>query len=183
MNNKVESTADESIELVALMATKPQTEQEIDYYENMLIVSEEIYESIQKRIKVGSIINRSLVLGFIPIKTKHVLDELDISKLKLELQEIKYTVFNQKQYYQSWLDRKKDYDLRMDSVYRECNQNFDEVLEKAKGVTTNPRLPQVIKDYKNPTNDQELKVQFYLYLKQEINNFEVHGSKGMKVAK
>lgn len=177
IKNETKSIREESRELGAMMASKPQTDQMVDFYKNNLIINEETYESLKLRISVGHTVVKHLVFGLIPIKSKKILDSLGISRLKMEMNDISNTVFNNKQYYQSWLDRKKDYDLRMDGVIRECNDNFEAVLKKAKAVTTNPQLPQVIKDYKNPNNDQEMKVQFYLYIKLQVNNSEVHGKK------
>ena len=65
----------------------------------------------------------------------------------------------------------------MDSITRECNANFDFVLKEAKSITNNIRLINTIKDYKNSENNQQIKNEFYLYLKQEVNNSMVHRKK------
>lgn len=175
--NKVKSLKEESQELGAIMQTKPQTDQMVDFYKENLLINEEIFESLGERIDLGYTVSKSLLLGFIPIKTKKVLDSLDVSRLKMERNDVKNIVSNNKQYYQSWLDRRADYDLRMDSIIRECNDNFDGMLKKASEVETNPQLHQVIKEYNNPENNQEMKVQFYLYIRMEVNNSIVYAKK------
>jgi len=124
-----------------------------------------------------------LILGFIPVKSKKILDGLEISRLKMEMNDISNTVFNQKQYFENWKQRKEDYEIRMDKITRECNEHFDETLKKAKEITANPQLQQVISEYSNPDNDQDMKNQFFLYLKQNINNSQVFGNKKMKPVK
>ena len=43
--------------------------------------------------------------------------------------------------------------------------------EKAKTINTNPILATAIFNYKNENNDQNLKNEFYLFLKQSVSNF------------
>lgn len=175
--SKVKSTSQESMELAALLESKPQIDQKIKYYINILKSSEELYMAIQERMDVGYTIKKSLILGVIPINTKVVLDDLDMARLNMELQDIEDTVFNQKQYYENWLNRVKEYENKVDEITRDCNQNFDLVINEAKTITNNIRLIQTIIDYKNVGNDQNIKNEFFLYLKQEINNNQVYNSK------
>lgn len=174
MNRKVESISEETMKLAEILKSKDQVEQKLKYYKELLLNSQKIHESIQKRIKVGKIKSTAMVFGIIPVLKSTVLDNLDIARLEKELIEIEDVVFNQQQYYEAWMSRKRDNDLKVDEVTRECNQNFNEVLERAKKITSNPRLTNELANYKNDKNDQRIKTEFYLYLKQEINNFEVH---------
>jgi hypothetical protein len=174
---KVKDTSEESKELASMMQAQPQVEQKTAYYKGILLANEELHTSIQERITKGYTVSKILILGFIPIKKKSILDSLDIARLKVELQEVENKSYAQKQYYEHWLGTAKSYEAKMDSVTRECNQEFDKVLEEAKNITRNLRLQEAIGNYKNDKKDQMLKNQYYLYLKQEINNSQVHGKK------
>ena len=175
-NNKVKSTSDESLELVALLESKPQIDQKVKYYKGVLETNGELYESLHDRLKKGYTVTKSLIFGFIPVKTKHVLDELDKSRIKMEIQNIDDAVWNIKQYYENWLSRVKEYEFKMDEVSRECSQHFDTVLKKSRDIAGNLRLNDTLKEYDE--NGAELsqndKNAMYLYLKQEVNNAEVH---------
>jgi hypothetical protein len=179
--DKVQSTSEESKELASIALAFPQAKRKKAYYEGIMLANEELYNSIQKRIKKGGTITKAFIFGFIPVITKHKLDDTDISRLNVELQEIENKIYSQQQYYEHWLKAVKDYETRMDGVTRECNQQFDEVLKKAKEIKQNMRLQEGIANYKNEDNDQQLKNEYYLYLKQEVNNHEVHkGKKGKR---
>jgi len=170
----VKSTSEESMKLAQILESKNQTEQKLKHYKDLLVNSQKIHESIQKRIEAGKTSSTSWIFGIIPVFKSSALDDLDIAKLEKELIEIEDTVFNQQQYYEAWMSRKRDNDAVVDEITRECNQNFDEVLEKAKKITSNPRLVSELANYKNDDNDQRIKMEFYLFLKQEINNNDVY---------
>jgi len=172
---KIDSTAEESKELAAIMQAQPQVEQKTKYFKNLLLAQDELHTAIQERINIGYTVSKAFVLGFIPIKIKTVLDTCGIARLKVELQEVENKAYSHQQYYEHWLKASKNYESKMDGITRECNQQFDFVLDKAKKINHNPRLDQVITNYVNKDNDQQLKNQYYLILKQEVNNFEVHG--------
>lgn len=170
----VKSISEESLKLAEILKSKDQTEQKLKHYKDLLLNSQKIHESIQKRIEAGKTSSKLWIFGILPVFKSSVLDDLDIAKLEKELIEIEDTVFNQQQYYEAWMSRKRDNDAKVDEITRECNQNFDEVLEKAKKITSNPRLVSELANYKNDNNDQRIKMEFYLFLKQEINNNEVY---------
>ncbi len=172
---RVESISEESKELVSLMNAQPVVKRKIEYYENNMKANSELFDCIQERIAAGYTKSTALVFGFIPVVTKNKLDSTDIARLNVELQQIEDVVYNNKQYYESWLARSKSYELKMDDITRECNQNFDAIFDKAMEVENNPRLAMAMKNYKNEEGDQQLKNEYYLVLRQEVNNFEVHG--------
>ena len=98
------------------------------------------------------------------------------------MQEVDNKVWNHKQMYENWLDRLKSFEFEMDEISRECSQHFDNILEKAREINGNLRLNDALRSYdndpeegvKNAKNDQQIKNEFYLYLKQEVNNSQVH---------
>jgi len=168
---KIDDTTSESLELVEMIKQKPQIDAMVKYYKEMFDIVQDIQSSIEDRIKAGGTIKKSYLLGFIPVKTKAVLDSLEIYRLKEENIELENEKFNISVYYQNWSDRLVEYEDRMDVVTVECNKNFDETLEKAKTINTNPILATAIFNYKNENNDQNLKNEFYLFLKQSVSNF------------
>jgi hypothetical protein len=177
-SRKVESISEESKELAQMMEAQPQAEQKKAYYEGVMVANAELHNELQERVKRSFTTSISLVLGFIPIITFKRLDKGDKARLKVEIQELENVVYNQQQYYEHWLKQAKAYESKMDEVTRDCNQNFDAVLKKAKELKHNPRLQEAIANYKNEDNKQQLKNEYFLYLKQAVNNAEVHKSKG-----
>ena len=175
--NKIKSTSEESKRLYTLLSSKPQIDQKTEYYKGILLSKDKLHNAISKRIKLGYTKATYKILGIIPVTKQVLLDEADIARLEIELFAIEDDVYNKKQYLEHWLIRARDYDAEMDSITRECNANFDFVLKEAKSITNNIRLINTIKDYKNSENNQQTKNEFYLYLKQEVNNSMVHRKK------
>ena len=175
----VRSIKDDVLRLSGIIEEKPQTDEQHRYYKQGLITLSEIHEAIQDKIDLGVECYESKILGIIPIKTVKVLDNLDIARLKMDLLDNNRNVFNYKQYFEQWNRRKKEDDIEIDKITRECNSELDNLLKKAEN-TSNPRLMQGIADYKNPENDQMRKNLFYLFVKMEVNNAEVAASKKQK---
>jgi len=179
---KTKSTSEESIQMAALLEGKPQIDQQIQHYKNLLKINGGLYESLQKRLNKGFTVTKAVIFGFIPIKIKNIFDELDKDRLRAEIQHMENTVFNQKQYFENWMGRLKDYEKVMDETGRECSQNFEDILKKSREINGNIRLDNTLREYDNDTaengknskNDQQIKNELYLYLKQEVNNSQVH---------
>ena len=175
---KVENNNNEEVsQLADLIELKPQADQKVKYYKNLLQTSGEIYDSMQERIKSKRTTSIHFIFGFIPVLTINKLDKLDISLLKREQIEIEDTVFTQKQYYENWLGRINEYEEKMEEITLDCNQNFDMVLEEAKKIAYNLRLQSVIQNYQNPYNNQEIKNQFFFFMKKEILNSKTYNKK------
>lgn len=170
---KVESTSEESIYLAELVKDKPQADHSVKYYKDLMEVNIEIHTEIQREIASKKVVSFHFVFGFIPVITIKRLSKLDVAMFKKRMVEIEDELFNQKQYYDNWLDRVKEHDEKMEEITNECNQNFDTVLEKAKEIKGNIRLIDTIRNYSNENNNQDIKNGFYMYLKQEINNNKV----------
>lgn len=177
MHKKTRSTSDESKELARLLQAQPQVKQKIEYYKGVLKANDKLHKALQKKQKRGYSLSLNLVLGIIPIIKLEFLGDVGKAELGVEIQNVENTVYNQQQYYEHWLQNSKEYSNRMDAITRECNQDFDDILNKAKQIKGNPRVVNGIANYKNPDNDQQLKNEYYLFLKQEVNNAQVGGQK------
>lgn len=112
------------MELEKLIQEQQKSEHVVNNYKNHLIVSERLYEAIKKRIETGYIKTKTVVLGFIPIVSKNILDTLDIQRLELELVEIENTIYNNKKMFEMWLGIKQDNERALDEETRK--QNYTE---------------------------------------------------------
>jgi hypothetical protein len=77
------------------------------------------------------------------------------------------------------LERKDKYETWLDEMAIEVENNIQETINRAKEITTNIRLIDGIKKFESlmKTNTLQDKVEFYLFLKQEILNNEKFGKK------
>ena len=78
--------------------------------------------------------------------------------------------------FESYLARKAKYEKWLEEMAQEVQPNFKKVLDEAKTITSNVRLMESIKKYESQLEVPPLraKVEFYLYLKQEILNNKKH---------
>lgn len=164
------TAAEESKQIANLLKQKPEIDSKLKYYTGVLKANEAVYNSIQDRLERGYTKETYRILG-IPVSKRIMLDELDRAELEKKMLEIDQQVFAQKQYYEMWLKRSKEYENKFDEITRECNENYDEIYEAAQKVAeSNIRLRTTINQYENPDNDQRIKNEFYLYIKQEVEN-------------
>jgi hypothetical protein len=77
------------------------------------------------------------------------------------------------------LERKDKYESWLDEMAIEVENNLQETIHRAKEISTNIRLNDGIKKFESlmKTNTLQDKVEFYLFLKQEILNNEKFGKK------
>jgi len=122
------------IDLTKLLEQKDKNDHVVDYYKNNLLVNGKIYEAIQKRIQAGYVKTKTLVLGFIPITTKHLLDTLDIVRLELEMIEINHTVYNNKKLFEMWLNIQKTNDKALDEETRKASYSEENKVEYLRKV-------------------------------------------------
>jgi hypothetical protein len=137
----------------------PETNDKVDHYREILKAQGNLLNHLEKRQN-----------SFFVSKMKKLREKLEIS-------DSKNAIINQQKIYENYLARKKKYENWLDEVSVEVNTNFDEVLEKAKGVKTNLRLSHALDAYgkrEDLVSVQE-KAEFYFYLKQEIKNNKKHG--------
>ena len=69
-----------------------------------------------------------------------------------------------------WLSRGKEYDDKFNILSKDCNDNFDEVQNKAKELAEkNVKLKSHIEKYEKEENpSQRLKNEYYLLIKYEV---------------
>lgn len=168
----------ETQKLVELLKQKPEIDEKINYYKGVLKATDTQIKSINTRIERGYTTETFRFL-FIPVMKKIVLDEYSIAKLEIEKLEAENKLFYQKQYFENWLSRSRDYEVKMAEITADCNANFDKVMEEAVEVAkSNIRLQSVMNEYpkKNPDHkDERVKIEYYLYCKQEVENSKQYG--------
>lgn len=161
---------------VRLLKQKPEIDRKLAFYKGTMFAIQDMYNKIEERINTGFLVEKSMVLGFIPIKTKKYLDGYGLGKLKLEKHELEAEVFAKQGFYEQWIKRSQEYEARFEEVSLECNENFDTMLEKAKEVAAKNqlRLAQTIKRYEDDAKEeqpsQKTKNEFYLYMRREVTN-------------
>ena len=170
---KLTETQEESFEFARIIAAKPQIDHRVKFYKESLLTYESLYDGLSKEIENKKKSKWNFILGFIPVRVSTSLTAADIARHKLEALDIEDTIYNHKQYYENWLDRRREYEEKMDKVTRECNSNFDALFKKSQKIN-NPRLKQALEAYKNDPKKDELETKntFYLFMKQEISNFQ-----------
>jgi hypothetical protein len=103
------------------------------------------------------------------------------AKDKVEIIRLKNGLIQKERIYKSYLDRKNKYESWLDEMAIEVENNFEETINRAKEIPygVNPRLQDGIKKFESLTDKNTLqdKVEFYLFLKQEILNNEKFGKK------
>lgn len=164
---------------VRLLSQKPEIDRKLAFYKGTMLAIEEMFNSIEERIERGYLTEKSLLLGFIPIKTKKILDSYDIGKLRVEKHELEAEVFAKKGFYQQWISRSKEYEVRFEELTLECNTHFLDTFEKAKEVAIkNIRLAQAMDRYEKEGNaDQKTRNEFYLFIRKEVTNHFDYGKK------
>ena len=162
-------------ETAKMFEQQPETERKIAYYKGVLQANANLINSISDRIKKGYTAEKYLILG-INITKKIVLDSYAISKLEVEKLEVEYQIESQKNYFETYLGRSKEYEKKFQFYLQECNSRFDEIFEDAKKVAElgNIRLASVLAKF-DPKCETKVKVEAYLYFKQEVENHYKHG--------
>lgn len=141
----------------------PETKEKIKYYSEAIEAEQVLITEYKKR-----------QLSFFVSKIQKAKERIEVVKLE--------SAINQKvRLYESYLDRKVQYEKWLDEMAIEVQNQFDSVLAEAKEIKSNIRLQQAIEKFENYDNKNTLqsKVEFYLYLNQEIINNKTFG-KGKK---
>lgn len=163
-------TPEEREEIVKILEQKPEIDSRVTFYKESLLAIDKIMEAIDERIERGYTTETFRLLGF-PVTKKIHLDSYDIGKLSLEKKSAEASLFEKKRYFEMWMDRRKEYDAKFAELKADCDRRFDEIYSQAQEVMkTNPRLSDVMNSYKNENNDIKIKVEFFLYIKQEVEN-------------
>lgn len=164
------TTHEEREEIIAILEQKPEIDKKLAYYKESLLAIDGVMKAIDERVERGYTTEQFTLL-FIPIIKRVMLDEYDKSRLILEKKRAELDLFEKKRYFEMWLDRSKKYDEKFEYLKKECEENYDAIFEQAKEVSkSNIRLANTMEAYKNEENDMKIKVEFYLYIKQEVEN-------------
>ena len=141
----------------------PETKQKVEYYKNVMKAEAGLITALEKAIKDVST------------------SEIDKARFSIEVIERNNSLITKTKVYENYLGRKKNYEGFLDEMSREVAEFLDSTLSNAKELAYNVRLLDTISRYEkheNPTMQE--KVEFYLYLKQEILNAEKHKGKRFK---
>ena len=141
----------------------PETKQKVDYYKNVMKAEAGLITALENAIKSDST------------------SEVEKARFEIEVIERTNSLIVKSKVYENYLSRKKKYEGFLDEMSREVVEFLDTTLSNAKELTYNIRLMDTIarvEKHENPTMQD--KVEFYLYLKQEILNAEKHKGKRFK---
>jgi len=105
--------------------------------------------------------------------------KIEKAKNRVEMIRLKNGLIQKERIYKSYLERKNKYEKWLDEMAIEVQNQFEETINLAKEITTNPRLINGINKFESlmDSNTLQDKVEFYLFLKQEILNHEKFGKK------
>jgi len=111
-------------------------------------------------------------------KNNPFVSKLKRAEEKIKIVEIKNSIINKQKIYESYLGRKKKYENFLDEMSIEVSSNFEKTLEEAKSISKNIRLMETIKKWESEEHlEIQEKIEFYLYLNQEILNHKKYSKK------
>lgn len=139
----------------------PETKEKVYFYSEIIESEKTLISEYQKRQS-----------SFFASKIQKAKDRVEIIRLKNGL-------IQKERIYKSYLERKDKYETWLDEMAIEVENNLQDTMNRAKEITTNIRLIDGIKKFESlmETNTLQDKVEFYLFLKQEILNNERFGKK------
>jgi len=139
----------------------PETKEKVYFYSEVIEAEKTLINEYQKRQS-----------SFFVSKIQKAKDRVEIIRLKNGL-------IQKERVYKSYLERKDKYETWLDEMAIEVENNLEETINRAKEIITNPRLNDGIVKFESlmETNTLQDKVEFYLFLKQEILNNEKFAKK------
>jgi len=139
----------------------PETKEKVYFYSEVIQAEKTLIEEYQKRQS-----------SFFVSKIQKAKDRVEIIRLKNGL-------IQKERVYNSYLERKDKYESWLDEMAIEVENNLQETMNRAKEISTNIRLHDGIKKFESlmDVNTLQDKVEFYLFLKQEILNNEKFAKK------
>jgi hypothetical protein len=139
----------------------PETKEKVYFYSEIIESEKTLISEYQKRQS-----------SFFASKIQKAKDRVEIIRLKNGL-------IQKERIYKSYLERKDKYETWLDEMAIEVENNIQETINRAKEISTNIRLNDGIKKFESlmDVNTLQDKVEFYLFLKQEILNNEKFGKK------
>jgi vacuolar-type H+-ATPase subunit I/STV1 len=155
-------TLDEINQLVRLLQSEPEIKNKVNHYESVIKSSDKLVKAIEERLA-------------------NTTDNYEAAKLELEKIDAEQKVFNSTQYYQIWSHRAVDFDIRYKEVVADCDANYDTIIAEGEVVRKkNPILDMIMGKHSELENvDNRLRVEFYLAVRQAVENHKKHyGIKG-----
>jgi hypothetical protein len=139
----------------------PETKEKVYFYSEIIESEKTLISEYQKR------------------QSSFFISKIQKAKDRVEIIRLKNGLIQKERIYKSYLERKDKYENWLDEMSIEVENNLQETISRAKEIYTNIRLNDGIKKFESlmETNTLQDKVEFYLFLKQEILNNEKHGKK------
>jgi hypothetical protein len=136
----------------------PETKEKVYFYSEVIQAEKTLIEEYEKR------------------QSSFFVSKIQKSKDRVEIIRLKNGLIQKERVYKSYLERKDKYEGWLDEMAIEVENNLEETINRAKEIYTNPRLQDGIIKFESlmDSNTLQDKVEFYLFLKQEILNNEKH---------
>jgi len=139
----------------------PETKEKVYFYSEVIEAEKTLINEYQKR------------------QSSFFISKIQKAKDRVEIIRLKNGLIQKERVYKSYLERKDKYETWLDEMAIEVENNLEDTINRAKEITTNPRLNDGIAKFESlmETNTLQDKVEFYLFLKQEILNNEKFAKK------
>jgi len=141
----------------------PETKEKIKFYSDVIDAEKTLISEYEKR------------------QGNFFVSKINKAKEKIELVKLHSGLYSKERIYQSYLERKLQYESWLDEMAIEVQNEFDNTMNEAREIKSNLRLQQAIEKFEQfeGKNTLQDRVEFYLYLNQEIINNKTFG-KGKK---
>jgi len=141
----------------------PETKEKIKFYSDVIDAEKTLISEYEKR------------------QSNFFVSKINKAKEKIELVKLHSGLYSKERIYQSYLERKTHYESWLDEMAIEVQNEFDNTMNEAREIKSNLRLQQAIEKFEQfeGKNTLQDRVEFYLYLNQELINNKTFG-KGKK---
>ena len=139
----------------------PETKEKVYFYSEVIEAEKTLIDEYDKR------------------QSSIFVSKIQKAKDRVEIIRLKNGLIQKERIYKSYLERKDKYEKWLDEMAIEVENNFQDIINSAKEISTNIRLHDGIKKFESLADKNTLqdRVEFYLFLKQEILNHEKFGKK------
>jgi hypothetical protein len=139
----------------------PETKEKVYFYSEVIEAEKILIEEYENR------------------QSSFFISKIQKAKDRVEIIRLKNGLIQKERVYKSYLERKDKYEKWLDEMAIEVENNLEETISRAKEILTNIRLIDGIKKFESlmDVNTLQDKVEFYLFLKQEILNNEKFSKK------
>lgn len=136
----------------------PETKEKVYFYSEVIEAEKTLIEEYTKR------------------QSSFFVSNIQKAKDRVEIIRLKNGLIQKERVYKSYLERKDKYEGWLDEMSIEVENNLDDTIKRAREIPygVNPRLQDGITKFESLMDKNTLqdKVEFYLFLKQEILNNE-----------